>query len=245
MDGFEAVFENETPKEPQITYNRNIAETEKHKLADKIKEAANRAKKGGITNIFVAKGVSTNGDMAMRVADSSVRAMPGSTVLTGTYPLISELYHNEKDKKYTAYTFMGGSTNTNQNSMPATVAETSANADVQGDTKEPVNGQTDVAPAAQTTPKPAQVQTNQQIPQAVNDIAQKVGTQVRTNKQGFPVIRKGNLLTTFNTKDRWVSFYDLTKKQRVASFRYADDNDLAQRVNAMVKSINDLSIAGG
>jgi gas vesicle protein len=105
--------------------------------------------------------------------------------------------------------------------------------------------QTQATPAAQTTPKPAQAQTPRQIPQAINNIAQRVGAQVRTNRQGFPVIRKGNLLTTFNTRDKWVSFYDLTKKQRVASFRYADDNALARRANATVKSINDLSRASG
>jgi len=105
--------------------------------------------------------------------------------------------------------------------------------------------QTQATPAAQTTPKPAQTQAPRQIPQAINNIAQRVGAQARTNKQGFPVIRKGNLLTTFNTRDKWVSFYDLTKKQRVASFRYADDNALAQRANATVKSINDLSRASG
>jgi hypothetical protein len=105
--------------------------------------------------------------------------------------------------------------------------------------------QTQATPATQTTPKPAQTQAPRQIPQAINNIAQRVGAQARTNKQGFPVIRKGNLLTTFNTRDKWVSFYDLTKKQRVASFRYADDNALAQRANATVKSINDLSRVSG
>jgi len=284
--GFSAVFENETPKEPQIVYYRDITDDEKSMLLKNknFNEAIGTAKTDRIPNLFVGKGISTSEQMARNIADTTARSIQvnanqGTTTLTGTQTLASVTQYSEKDKKYRIYSVMSGSRNANQNatSMPQpTPTETNkpqtaqvtqvVNANTQGDQKEYAGGQTDVAPAVpanqspstnssqpaqpQTAPATPNVAPNQppaqtQTPQAINDIAKRVGAQVRTNKQGFPVIRKGNLLTTFNTRDKWVSFYDLTKKQRVASFRYADDNALARRANATVKSINDLSKADG